>query len=119
MAISPVFLPGKFCEQRSLLAHTHTYTHTHTHRCRIRENKQTKKNKRKSNHEFYEQRNGNLSSILAWKILWTEGPVHMCVHTHTHTHTHIELEKTNKQKKNKRKSNHEIKTPEVLGNVMP
>ena len=43
------------------------------------------------------------SSILAWRIPWTEGPegycvwslrrvrherVHMCVRAHTHTHTH-------------------------------
>ena len=33
MAISPVFLPGKFYEQRGLSARmcAHTHTHTHTH----------------------------------------------------------------------------------------
>ena len=53
MAISPVFLPGKFYEQRGLSARTRarTHTHTHTHTHRIRENKQ-KMNKRKSNHEI-------------------------------------------------------------------
>ena len=39
--------------------------------------------------------NGNPLSILAWRILWTEGyslwghkESNMTVHTHTHTHTH-------------------------------
>ena len=57
------------------------------------------------------------SSILAWKILWTEEPgrlqssglqesdmiehvpvhVRACTHTHTHTHTHTQSETIQKE----------------------
>ena len=55
MAISPVFFPGKFYEQRGLSARTcvhvptqtHTRTHTHTHVELEKTNKQTKKEQKK------------------------------------------------------------------------
>ena len=91
IATTPVFLPGEFHGQRSLVGYSPwdykeldttewlTHTHTHTH-------------KERNDNSLEEEGNGNPLTILAWRIPETEEPGGLpCVGLHRVGHDWCDL----------------------------